>query len=405
MGIAERTFTTVKAAHDALVAEVRKAPGGGKVFIHRGDATGDQTHIGPVVARHANRGVLVIGFPGAGEKGLGIATTYLNGFRVPEERVAYVFFQGRFDVALKQCKPLSISRVLFTDALGEATTDVADDVLVKGATRTWVKETLRGPKFIGATVLAPDSFEVGALNWLTQTKRIPLDRHCVVLWGRRSGERGGSYPKQGTTGASAEEMEWKEGMYPLQDHNGRFMKALAEACLAAGHTVLCVGDFPRAEFGEAVADTWQGGNTKAVFLGDYWNHCPGVTDRQKQVRLFYVLWKTLRSQNPSRSLVHCGARSGGLDAYGFAGQPMIYIVGGNQPDARMKQKVVDRFAAGKLAGTLLSYNFHDFRLANTPRRRIARSNPPEWEDNAFAPGEVQELRQRIVTLLDTTTAS
>jgi hypothetical protein len=142
-----------------------------------------------------------------------------------------------------------------------------------------------------------------------------------------------------------------------------------------------------------------------VFLGSFWNDCPGVTDRQKQVRMFYVLWKMLRAQNPSHSLVHCGARSGGLDAYGFAGQPMIYIVGGNEPDARMQKKVVDRFAAAADAGSLLSFNFHNFRLAGAPRRRIAGRNPPAWEDNAFGADEVSALTTRIGILLGTTTAS
>lgn len=388
MGIAERTFTTVKAARDALLEAVRAASttaDPGKVFLQRGDATGDLTHIGPVVARHANRAVLVIDFAGSGTRGRDTATTYINAYRVPEARIGYVAFAGSLKDALAGCKPLKAGRVLFTDALGDATTEIADDIAVKGEARTAVKTTLRGGKFAAYDVLAANSFEALALTWLRTTKRIPMNRHCVVLWGRRSGERG--------------------GMYPLQDHNGAFMTALARKCLAAGWTVLAAGDFPRGEFGDVVADTWAEGNAKAVFLGEFWKDCPGVTDRQKQVRLYYVLWKMLLAQNPSHSLVHCGARSGGLDAYGFAGQPMIYVVGGSEPDARMQKKVVDRFASAADAGALLSYNFHNFRLANTPRRRIAGRNPPAWEDNAFTEGEVETLSTRIGILLGTTVAS
>ncbi len=122
-------------------------------------------------------------------------------------------------------------------------------------------------------------------------------------------------------------------MYPELDASTTGLGQLAAACRAEAWTVLIAGAVPQAKSARFAPGT--------IYLGEFWNE-PAWKEkwedsRQQQVRLFYILQRELQANK--KRLVHVGMRSGGLDAYGFAGQAIVYIVAEYSTDKRMAPKV------------------------------------------------------------------
>lgn len=342
------------------------------IYLQRGDSSGDMPHVGPAVATNETRGVLVFDTLDTAGKGRDVARTYVDAYRLPTTRVRYVdtgLASAR--LVLEQFGRVKGGNVVlnqgdstFTSRLGWATYDIQRAVVEgKGGARTQVKETLRGAKLSRDFLNDADSPDYRILSWLRDEKRIPLHKHILVLWGRRACDK---VPM---------------GLHPDQDHNTAMMRGLIERALYREHTVLLAGEFRRDEFpGYDVADKG-GRHGSAIFLGKFWENLPGGGNRAQQVRMFYILWKALKWRSPRRGLLHCGMRSGGMDAYGFAGQPVLYLVGGADADERIGEKILAPFqAAGDRTDT-----YRRWRLTHAPRLRKdgAWVDAPVDEDNAY----------------------
>jgi hypothetical protein len=156
--------------------------------------------------------------------------------------------------------------------------------------------------------------------------------------------------------------------------------------------VLLAGEFKRDEFpGHDVADAGSKDRSRAIFLGRFWDSLPGGGDRARQIRMFYILWKALKWRQPRLGMLHCGPRSGGLDGYGFAGQPLLYLVGGDDKDERMGEKVIEPFAQADR--TNLKLTFRRYRLTNTPRVLSGTT----WVDGPVDETNAYDLINQITT--------
>lgn len=348
------------------------------IFLQSGLCTGDISHIGPALALRRELGVIVYDGLDTYDRGrMQIADVYVDSFRVPEGQVAYVNY-AKAPLGRRSVREVlaTIPRVIVARSLklGQSTRVVMDDIVASEDSRSRVMQTLRGGNYDPSPDAAMHPDDAQTRVFLYETKKVSLYRDVVVLWGRRSGERG--------------------GMYPLQDHNSRFMRQLAAACVARGWTVIAAGDFAPDEFGEVMAAS--GGNrAQGIFFGRFWEDAPLLKDRARQVRLFYILSKELKSAHSPRGLVHVGPRSGAIDAYGFSGQSAIYLVGGNDPDQRMDQKVVGPLANARATQGLTSFNFTRVRLSATPRRKKGKG----FEDNALTRADLEAVVARIASQL------
>jgi len=366
-------YNSIEEAETALRAAEHR-----DIFLQSGLCIGDISHIGPALALRRELGVIVYDGSDSYDRGRRqIADVYVDSFRVPESQVAYVNY-ARDPLTRRTVKDVinSIPRVIVARSLklGQSTRVVMEDIVASEESRIRVMQTLRGTNYDPSPDAAKHPDDAQTRVFLYDTKKVSLYRDVVVLWGRRSGVRGGPYP--------------------LQDHNSRFMRQLATACLDRGWTVIAAGEFDRSEFGDLMADA--GGNTRAgIFFGEFWNELPMLRDRAKQVRMFYILSKELKIMPAPRGLVHVGPRSGDLDAYGFSGQSAIYLVGGNDPDQRMDRKVVEPLANARATLGLTAYNFTRVKLSDTPRRKKGKG----FEDNALTRADLEAVLARIASQL------
>lgn len=339
---------------DAALDALRRA-GKRPVYFHPGHSTGDVTHVGPALKLNAAHGVLVFDANNTGGRGRRqIADVLVDSYRVPTAQVAYVDVSATMSV--KQVKdrlnPKNHRRWL---TLGESTTMVGQ-ALAAAATAGTVRQTLRGADYDPVAGILRRSTDEQLERVLHERLRVPLTAHVMVLWGRRSGATG--------------------GLHPDQDHNAAFMQALALQGVAAGWTVLLAGDFDPAEHPPP-----PGGAGAFRFLGKFWAGVPVLDgERLNQTRMFYLLWRDLKVCAPAHGLVHVGMRSGGLDAYGFSGQPTLYLIGPGDADLRMSTKVIDPMQRAFADGT----TFRRLVLTRDPRRRVGGN----WVDAAHAPEDV-----------------
>jgi hypothetical protein len=354
---------------DAALAALRAA-GKTPIYFHPGHSTGDVTHVGPALKLCPQHGALVFDASDTGARGRRqIADVLVDSFRVPTAQVAYVNVAPGMTV--KQVKdrlnPKNKRRWL---TLGESTTLVGQALVsaAPGPAGT-VRETLRGPDYDPSAAMLRQSVDAQLERLLYQALRIPMTGHVVVLWGRRSGANG--------------------GLHPSQDHNTAFMQALALSGVAEGWTILLAGDFAAVDHPPPPPGT-AGGAFR--FLGKFWAGVPVLeSDRRNQTRMFYLLWRDLKLAAPPRGLVHVGMRSGGLDAYGFSGQPTLYLVGPGENDQRMSPKVIEPMQRAFADGT----TFRRLVLSADPRRAAGAG----WADSVLPPGDVTRTMEAIRPLL------
>lgn len=371
------SYPTLNAACAALAAA-----GVTHVVFQRGDASGDQSHVLPLLAMHAYNamlppgaaaaptyGVLVIdallprvfhgvgpavnGIPSA-PKGRRMADSYVDDFHVPPALVAYVDVAQAammMGTALAALPGHGLQKLNLTTATTRTTALVLSGQLHRRA----IKAQFRGPNVAGplpAGLLpahAPQVVQDFALNQFRVAEHIPDDRHVVVLWGRKSGKRG--------------------GLHPEMDSSTTGMAQIAAACHARGWCALLAGDIAQAKVAGPAAHA---GFANAIWLGEFWNRWAPIPNRRDlQIRFFYVLAQQLKAAG--RRLVHVGMRSGGLDMYTFSGQRVVYIVaptvaGGNLNDNRM-QPVATAITAARAAAVKASgsYSFTQFVAARVPR--------------------------------------
>jgi hypothetical protein len=120
-------------------------------------------------------------------------------------------------------------------------------------------------------------------------------KSCIVLWGRRTPEDGGAhyYGNHSNTG-------WAQ---------------VAEACLQYGYDVLLAGQYkedPRKKHERM---------QNCRYIGEFYKN--PYMPRTRQLCFFDHIGRELMIHN--KSFLHVGMRSGGLDFYGLAGQPILYI--------------------------------------------------------------------------------
>lgn len=339
-----------------LAAQAMFAGGVRHAIVQRGDATGDISHVAAALALATDYGVLVIDGTDTASKGAGIANNYVLHYRFAPVRVAYVPIPQPINAALNVARG-TINGVTMHDLT--FSTDIVRRGLgagrrvnmaqlpgsVKGA-RGLVKPVLRGDeKFVhGPNHSAADNQLLAYL----QAKGILFNQHVVILWGRTSGKQG--------------------GLHPEGDASTTGLIQIATRCRAEGWGVILAGAIAQTK-----AFRFPAG---CVYLGEFWNDpiWPAGGDRTKQVRLFYLLKKELKSAAPHRSMVHVGMRSGGLDAYAFAGQAAIYIVAQPQvgSDNRMHDTITD-FAAQSPKLT-----FERFVSTTAPKRKYAIASDNTW---------------------------
>jgi hypothetical protein len=341
-----------------VAAERLLANGVRRVIVQRGDASGDQSHVIPVLAVNADIGVLIIDARAPGQepiyrrpevaaaqtapKGLRMACSYVDDFRISSGRIAYVDMK---DADIRNCIKLPVPG-LAKIALTKTTKMSVNAILASKANRTTIKTQFRGAK-VGALLATPEDI---TLDQFRQDAGINLDRHIVVIWGRKSGKNG--------------------GLHPESDSSATGMAQIAQRCMARGRTVLLVGDIVE----EKIAK--HAGFRDCVHLGKFWERLPDTLPtkgRDIQIRFFYILEKQLKAVG--RGLVHVGMRSGGLDMYGFSGQRMIYIAGPaklhKDPNDKRMTNVVNAFAAAGRVGT---YSFEQFHAQHLPKALGIRPN-------------------------------
>jgi hypothetical protein len=155
-------------------------------------------------------------------------------------------------------------------------------------------------------------------------------------------------------------------VHPEGDASTTGLVQIATECRNRGWTVVLAG---------AIEPAKQARFAHCIYLGEFWRidgTWPFGGNRQMQLRLFYVLKRELK--NAGRKLVHVGMRSGGLDAYAFAGHAVIYIVSQGQTgsDNRMHGVVGDFTAQGA------KLPFARFVSTVPPKRRYAVDSDPAW---------------------------
>ncbi len=345
-----------------LALQALAAAGFRNVYVQRGDASGDIPHILSALAVKPTYGVLVVDGTDTA-KGSGMADSYHVSNHIALNRIAYVK-----NTALKVGQAVNAVPARAEGArtweLIQSTKDAVAALVnpnkeaAKGS-RVAIREVLRGGKY---NVPGPEeelAADDAALLEFLNGYEIPLTQNVVVLWGRRSGKLG--------------------GLYPELDASTTGLVQLAAACRAAPWTVLIAGAVPPAKSHRFAPGS--------IYLGEFWKDPDWQRQwgdgRQKQVRLFYILKRELKANG--KRLVHVGMRSGGLDAYGFAGQAIVYIVAEYSADTRMAPKVAQLKAADVL-------EFDRFAAASTPKRLGDLKEDPDWTDKFGKKDAVEKYR-------------
>ncbi len=307
------------------------------VIVQRGDATGDIAHVTPVLSCRKHYAVLVVDNDGSKPTGLNqVANVYTDSFLIPQDQVIHILlpdialgdlarkmaYNGTKKVAGKSLELLGLTSST-RDTVAELT----------GTGRGSIATTMRGPDYKAVKDVSQDmpnvemrpithlddyaAYADGALRAFWKAKGVifaELDRHYVILWARESPN------------------------HPELNSTPKMLDQLAEASRGKGHATVVAGAIKAAQK-EGMAAL-----SASVFLGEFWkdDHWKLGSNRAAQIRLFYILRQHLALVG--HKAVHAGMRSGGLDAYGFAGEPIVYVIakskaGEDTRDSRMKPVV------------------------------------------------------------------
>lgn len=374
------------------------APAITRVIYHRGDATGDISHVLAAMANDAALGVIVMDGNGTNPGGLGrVANVMVDHFGVSNTRVKFVVTANMVPNPPKIGQARVVNGRHFTMyPLTKSTNFIIDSlaqIAVNPLVFTNMKSAVRGPTLHSADITnGGGAAEVGVINMnfvdpqcaaFLIEKQIDFTRSTVVLWGRESGRSPG-------------------GQHPNHDHGYTGMKQIIDECAARvpSYQVIVAGDFRPTNANGVATQTRQDIAAGSIVLGKFWNNIPLFQDRFNQVRLFYVLKKMLKVHGCH--LVHVGMRSGGLDMYAFSGQKTIYVSRANG-DTRM-QPVVDAYVGAGLETT-----FQKHTAARLPKRGPSGGAKPNRPlatrgyapvDDAVGPGEgLDTLMVQIDTAL------
>jgi hypothetical protein len=361
------------------------APAITRVIYHRGDATGDISHVLAAMANDAALGVIVMDGHGTNPGGWArVANVMVDHFRMPNTRVKFVATPNVVPKPPKAGQNRVVNGRHFTMYPLTKSTNFIIDNLAQIAVNPLVfknmKSAVRGPTLHRADITGDGgAAEVGVIdmNFLDPQcaaflieKHIDFTRSTVVLWGRESGRNPG-------------------GQHPNHDHGYTGMKQIIDECTARApsYQVIVAGDFRPANSHGVATQTRQDIAAGSIVLGKFWDNVPLFQDRFNQVRLFYVLKKMLKVYGCN--LVHVGMRSGGLDMYAFSGQKTIYVSRANG-DARMAPVVAAYAGAG------LGTTFQKHTAARLPKRGPSGGAKPGRPlatrgyapvDDAVGPGE------------------
>lgn len=304
------------------------------VMWYRSDASGDLPHV--VAALKSQRALSVVVFDfGGSNKAQSILDKLEQHGIVNKRRLTSINFPnigaGELGDLFKFLSKLTKKRkVMKYKILVDSTKLVVDgDVGISED----MKSSFRGPR--GLT----EKDKLFAEFW--KSKGVSIDRPVVVLWGRWSGKH-------------RKEM----GPHPYGDSSTAGTVQIASKCIEQKWTPILAGDISKAK-----QDKFPPG---CIFIGEFWNdpfwnaHPPTPSTMLQQVRLFYVLKKSLDRGN---RLVHMGMRSGTLDFYGFSGQRVIYIIPEGIFDDRIQQ--------------LTKYKWWTQSRVNAPAKHAFAKWPPD----------------------------
>jgi hypothetical protein len=310
---------TLYASEDDALTAI--APAITRVIYHRGDATGDISHVLAAMANDAALGVIVMDGHGTNPGGLGrVANVMVDHFGVSSARVKFVTTANMVPNPPKHGQAVVVAGRHFTRyPLTKSTNFIRDnlaDIAANPLVFKNMKSAVRGPTLHTADITnGVGAAEVGVINlnfldpqcaaFLIE-KQVDFTQSTVVLWGRESGRNPG-------------------GQHPNHDHGYTGMKQIIDECAATvpPYQVIVAGDFRPTNQQGIATQTRQDIVAGSIIFGKFWEGIPLFADRFNQVRLFYVLKKMLRVHNCN--LVHVGMRSGGLDMYAFSGQNTIYV--------------------------------------------------------------------------------
>jgi hypothetical protein len=339
----------VTASADLQTALQKLTTGGvRKVILQPSDATGDISHVAPLLGIFADHGVLVFRSEHF-DKGNYIPNVYVHEFNISQNRVAWLDApltkaqKGGIEGAtnLTQCTTVLLAALRAGRGLGEAPDAELGNVSLLGAGKSTalsgMKAVLRGPGRFdpnnpsseGSPSHSKDSIidaylrRLGILPYLA-------NQHWVVLWGRVSSEI--HIAANSSTLAIAQLarlcVDRKIGVILAGDIN--FEKLDTHDGKLIGQCI-CIGQFWKKH------DSPPGADGKKRFIPLEQLCEPQLAARPDQVRLFYVLGKHLKLN--AKRLVHVGMRSGGLDAYAFSGQRTLYLLPEHFGDERMGRAV------------------------------------------------------------------
>ena len=308
------------------------------IMIHRGDATGDVSHVLAWKSKNPDGAIIVIG-----DK-KNIADTFANDFNLHQD-CCFLNTSGETSGLTKQVENLQTvlscsinpasaeekysnfdhieqfpsphpqdcyTALTVTDATREFTSDLRQEEINAAST------ILRGPDYNPEEPTAKDIALVEMIDKLG----IKTDKDTVIFWCRQSGSRGGQYPEQ--------------------DHSSAFLFQTAVKLTSKdfnegkNFNVIIAGDFnttspdmhDKQTLKLAQSQNREGcGNV--TIIGEFWNkeewtESDTSLGRQDQTRMFYILSELLQSKG--HKLVHTGPRSGGIDMYGLGGQSTVYLL-------------------------------------------------------------------------------
>lgn len=315
---------------------------GKKILVQRGDATGDVSHVLACMgACEPDLGIIVLGSSDS------IAKTY-GQFKVPPSQVCVLSMpDGDADLArevtrLSDCignaaNAEHAQTMLEQARVGNPQQDPPQDPAaekkyrVVGLTETSrifahsLRDQKRSPKKARAGARekilgGPNEREDRHLTKLIRDVfKFDLKHNTVVYWCRASGS--------------------VTGQHPSQDHSDYALWQIVHHAVAEkGCSVIVAGDYNEQNACHDLIERFAAEHEGRVnVIGKFWEKDGVNLDRRTQIRMFATLRDLLNVEG--KELVHVGPRSGGLDFYGFAGEPTLYLLGGDVPDQRMTNVV------------------------------------------------------------------